>query len=154
MKTLCKQIIKNRVFLGHYQEKRYVERLKTYKDLVVLNSNEKSFCDDIDLVFKRIQKQINDDNDNGANNDVSVWLGFTAPNVIGAPAAGYCIWSKLNESESNVAFGQYWFQVRISVVHLQVNVMSLKSPQHFCSLAFFFVRFYIGKDHSFQRARN
>lgn len=100
------------MFLGHYQEKRYVERLKTYKDLVVLNSTEKTFRDDIELVYKRIQKQINDDSVDGEKNDAGVWLGFTSPDVIGAPA-GHCIWTKLNESESTVAFGQYWFQVRI-----------------------------------------
>lgn len=86
-------------------------RLRTYKDLVILSMDEKAFRQDVETVFKRIQTQMVHKRD---GNDVTgnVWLGFTGPAVIGAPA-GYCVWTKLDETESTLAFGQYWFLVSI-----------------------------------------
>lgn len=120
MKTLCKQMLKKRIFLGHYQEKRYVAKLKTYKDLVVLNSSEKAFREDVVIVEREIDRNLNKDGRD-------MWMGFTRPDVVGAPA-GYCIWTKLDESESTVPFGQYWFQVKAvrfkgDVIEIQLSIL-------------------------------
>lgn len=107
LKTLCKQKLKSRVFQGHYQEKRYVSLLNTYKDLIVLNTEEKVFRDELATVFRCIQNETANSRDKAAD---AAWLGFTGPDVIGAPA-GFCIWTTLDESEP-LPFGRYWFQVR------------------------------------------
>lgn len=100
LKLFCKQRLKNRVFLGHFQEKRYVERLNTYKDLVIVGADEKEFCADIQSVCSQARNQFGPD----------IWVGFTGPEVIGAPA-GHCIWAAIGEMEPSMAFGRYWFQV-------------------------------------------
>lgn len=35
-------------------------------------------------------------------------FAVSGPETIGAPAAGHCLWTKLQD----VAFGFYWFQIR------------------------------------------
>lgn len=95
-----KNLLKNRVFLGHFQEKRLVERLNTYKDLVVLGSDEKEFCLEVQLAANQIRSVYGPD----------IWVGFTGPDVVGAPA-GNCIWATIKATVENVTFGQYWFQV-------------------------------------------
>lgn len=114
-------MLKTRIFLGHYQEKRYVNKLRTYKDLIVMNKNEKILCDDIAKVQSRITKFYADQ----SNGQDDIWLGFTHPHTIGAPAA-YCIWTTLDEdidTNSTNAFGEYWFQIRtIKFNDLQIEI--------------------------------
>lgn len=105
-------MLKSRIFLAHYQEKRYVAKLRSYKDLIVMNKNEKILCDDIAKVQSRIANFYADQTNGVDDNN---WLGFTHPNTIGAPAA-YCIWTTLDadaiDTNSTIAFGEYWFQIR------------------------------------------
>lgn len=120
-------MLKTRIFLGHYQEKRYVNTLRTYKDLIVMNKNEKILCDDIAKVQSRIINFYADQTTNGQDD---IWLGFTHPHTIGAPAA-YCIWTTLDavvDTNSTVAFGEYWFQIRTikfnaSQIEIQLKVL-------------------------------
>lgn len=103
-------MLKSRIFLGHYQEKRYVNKLRIYKDLIVMNKNEKILCDDIAKVQSRITNFYTDQ----TKRQDDIWLGFTHPQTIGAPAA-FCIWTTLGadtDTNSTIAFGEYWFQIR------------------------------------------
>lgn len=101
-------MLKNRIFLGHYLEKRFVNKLQTYKDLITLNKSEKILCDDMTKVLQRIQS-FYDCNQN-ASSPGSLWIGYTHPEMIGAPCT-QCIWTTL-ENEEAVPFGQYWFQIK------------------------------------------
>lgn len=128
MKIYAKQMLKNRIFLGHYQEKRYVNKLGTYKDLIVMNRNEQILCDDIVKVQLRIANFYAEQID-GVDD---LWLGFTHPNTIGAPAA-YCIWTTLNGDsntttamDSTNAFGEYWFQIKTIKFHDAHTEIQLK----------------------------
>lgn len=40
MQTFCKQMLKTRIFLGHFKEKRYVSNINEYRDLIIINPNE------------------------------------------------------------------------------------------------------------------
>lgn len=84
-----------------------------------MNKNEKILCDDIAKVQSRIINFYSDQ----MNERDDVWLGFTHPNTIGAPAA-YCIWTTLDEdTDTTVAFGEYWFQIRtIKFNNLQIEI--------------------------------
>lgn len=96
--NFCKQMIKKRVFQGSYQERRYVEHLKGYRDLVVLHSKENDLKIDLRYIKNRVYNFYNNDNH---------WVGISLPETIGAPA-GLCIWTEID----NLAFGEYWFQIR------------------------------------------
>lgn len=122
VKIFCKRILKNRVFLGNYQEKRLVAKLKTYKDLIVLNGLEKELCNDLEKVQQHVLTFYQ-------NRTENIWMGFTSPRVIGAPAA-YCIWTTLNNESgaSTIAFGEYWFQIktikfRNMEIEIQVKIL-------------------------------
>ncbi|KAK3922879.1 Trigger factor [Frankliniella fusca] len=89
---------RKRLFLGHYQERRYVDYLGVYRDMVVLHSSETELKVEVDRVQSKLRRFYGD----------GKWLGITCPDTIGAPAAGHCFWTKLEE----VAFGFYWFQIK------------------------------------------
>lgn len=120
-KLLYKHLLKNRVFLGHFQEKRYVEGLNTYKDLVVLGIDEREFCVDVQRVTTQIRNECGPD----------IWVGFTGPDVVGAPA-GHCIWATIKATEPSVTFGQYWFQIktiRFKDREIEIQLKILRSAE-------------------------
>lgn len=94
-------MLKTRVFLGQYQEKRFVDAVKNYRDLIVINHTEREVIRDFEAVRDRVLREY------GGTQQV-VWFGYTSASMIGAPS-GSCIWTELNES---IPFGEYWFQVR------------------------------------------
>lgn len=96
MQNDCKQMLKNRIFLGHYQEKRHVSSILAYRDLVVLNNTERDLKKLLDSIKLRI----------GFYNPES-WIGITDSKMVGTPA-GHCLWTELEE----LPFGQYWFQIK------------------------------------------
>lgn len=66
--------------------------------MVVLHKSEVELKDDINVTQSKLMSCF------GGNK----WCGITSPDTIGAPAAGYCLWTKLQ----NVPFGFYWFKIR------------------------------------------
>lgn len=128
IRAFAKSTLKNRVFLGNFQEKRYVPKLNTYKDVIVLDKNEKILCDDFVSVRNRIQ-----------NCDPNIWVGFSAP-TDGVPSA-FCIWTTLAEenpsrrealnmsaTDPSIVFGEYWFQVETlyfgtNTVEIQLKIL-------------------------------
>lgn len=109
LKIYAKQMLKNRIFLGNYIEKHFVDKLQIYKDLVQLNKSENILIDDITKVLQRIQNFYN------CNKQLSdnIWIGYTNPNMIGSPLMGHCIWTTFdNDNNDILPFGQYWFQIK------------------------------------------
>lgn len=140
LKIYAKQMLKNRIFLAHYQEKRYVNKLRTYKDLIVMNKNEKILCDDIAKVQSRINSFFADQTN--ATEELN-WLGFTHPHTIGAPAA-YCIWTTLDAdgpdaNATTIAFGEYWFQIRtikFNDAQIEIQLKVLRPVNNLTSATF------------------
>lgn len=98
VQVFAKQLLVNRLFLGHYQERRLVESLKSYRDVVVVSNSEKDLKRDLETVWRKLK---------GCPKFSKVWIGITGPELVGAPA-GQALWLKLND----LAFGQYWFQIK------------------------------------------
>ncbi|XP_068086193.1 uncharacterized protein [Anabrus simplex] len=98
VQIFAKQMLLHRLFIGHYQERRYVDALKSYRDVIVVHETEDKLAKDLEIVRKRFQSLYRGEN---------VWIGITGPFMIGAPAAP-CVWVKLQ----NMAFGYYWFQIK------------------------------------------
>lgn len=93
---LAKHVLVNRLFLGSYQERRYVDVLRDYRDVVVISPAETQLQSDLEKVRGKMLKFY------GVK-----WVGVTDPDFPGAPA-GHCLWVKIK----NLPFGQYWFQIR------------------------------------------
>lgn len=100
MQTFCKQMLKTRIFLGNFREKRYVSNLNVYRDIIVISPNETEFCHDMAIVRNRITHF----------QAKPIWTGYTSTTLDGVLSpASHCIWTDL---DANIPFGNYWFQVK------------------------------------------
>lgn len=117
----AEQTLRDRVFMGNFLEKRYVNNLNGYQDVIVLDHQEKSLCDD----FSKVKHLFLSANPN-------YWVSFTEPHDFEAPSV-YCIWTDLDREHHNsaddlnvatTAFGEYWFQIK--AIHFQFNAMELQ----------------------------
>ncbi|KAF5270372.1 hypothetical protein FQR65_LT05560 [Abscondita terminalis] len=97
VQILAKEILQDRVFIGSFQEKRFVASLQSYRDVVVVCKDETDLLHDLDKVKKQICNLYSPER----------WIGITDPNTVGAPA-GYCLWVELPEH----IFGSYWYQIK------------------------------------------
>uniref|UniRef100_A0A1B6D5U9 Uncharacterized protein n=2 Tax=Clastoptera arizonana TaxID=38151 RepID=A0A1B6D5U9_9HEMI len=108
VKIFVSQMLINRVFLGDFQERRYVDLLNNYRDVMVIDEQHGDLKRDLDIVKKRL-----DDYYKGR-----VWIGMTGPNMVGAPS-GHCLWVNLQ----NQPLGQYWFVIKkVKFLHNEVIV--------------------------------
>lgn len=128
----AEKLLIDRIFVGDYQEKRYVSKLNAYKDLIVVNKHEKILCDDLVKMKNHLINRI-----------PSAWIGFTEPNDIGAPAV-YCIWTHLDSQNrvqmpgttpeaASIVFGEYWFQIKgirygVNSIEICVSVLRPVDP--------------------------
>ncbi len=119
LQTFCKQMLKTRTFLGHYQENRLVQSLQSYRALVVVSKTDESLTKDIQLVYQRVKRFY-------ANNP-AFWMGYTDSDMIGAPH-GSCIWTELE----GIPFGEYWFQIKTVRFRNNEALIKLKmlKPMH------------------------
>lgn len=116
----AEQILKDRVFMGNFHEKRYVKPLNSYRDVIIVDKDERDLCTDLIKVRNYLLSRY----PNG-------WFGFSEPFDIDAPPAAYCIWTVLDKCDRrtglNVAttvFGDYWIQIK--AIHLTHNAIEME----------------------------
>ncbi|KAJ8985758.1 hypothetical protein NQ317_014411 [Molorchus minor] len=90
-------MVKNSLFMGSFHEKRLVESLNSYRDVITISPDEEDFIKNLMAVKKKIDKDWLK----------KTWVGITEPNTVGAPV-GYNLWVELREE----IFGKYWFKVK------------------------------------------
>ncbi|XP_067620000.1 uncharacterized protein [Eurosta solidaginis] len=116
LQSLCKQLLKSKVFRGFYEERRYVDVVSDYRDVIGLHRCEREF----ESFLIDIHRQIN----LFYKNNPFVWIGITHGPYLGAIqnkyTSGTHIWLQLED----VAFGQYWFNVKS--VRFRKNEVILK----------------------------
>lgn len=98
LQLFSKQMLNGRRFKGTFQEKRYVESLNAYRDVVCLAGEEEELIQDILAVKHKIDDLY----------PSSHWIGITTPDIVGAPAA-YSLWVDLPK---NTTFGAYCFKIK------------------------------------------
>lgn len=96
VREFVKSMLKGRLFIGNFQEKRLVANLKAYRDVIVVSKDEHDLLHDLEVVRKRI-----------ASVYKGRWIGITTPDIIGAPAT-HCLWVELPEE----VFGSYWYKIK------------------------------------------
>lgn len=89
-------MLKGRVFIGDFKEKRYVANLNEYRDVIVVDDDETELQVDLSLIKRRLVNTFKDK-----------WIGITTSETIGAPV-GLCIWGDLHEE----VFGRYWYKIK------------------------------------------
>jgi len=109
LQLFVKQMLLSRLFIGSFQEKRYVDSLQSYRDVISIASEEMELIRDMEVVRKRIRGFYSQDH----------WIGITGPDMVGAPA-GHCVWVELPDE----IFGNYWY--KISKVKFRPNETLLR----------------------------
>ncbi|XP_012260872.2 uncharacterized protein LOC105688850 [Athalia rosae] len=107
--TSIKQLLVGRVFVGEYIERHYVDSLSTYRDLVVVNSDELDLSRSLIKAKQIILNMLRH----------ITWLGMT-DNQHDATPKGLCLWVNL----SQVPLGKHWFQIQS--IDLNDKEVSLK----------------------------
>lgn len=107
-------MLKTRIFRGCYQERRYVEHLNGYRDLIIINKQENDLIKDLGYLRNRINDFYQNDNK---------WIGITIPNMIGTPAGGTCIWTEI----TNIPLGEHWFYLK--TIKFRNNEIAIKLQQ-------------------------
>lgn len=97
----CKDLVKSKVFLGHYQEKRYVESLNAYRDIITLSDAELDLKSSLNELSQRISSHYK-------KRSQIMWFGYTNSEVELCRPAGQSLYTELHD----MAFGHYWFQVK------------------------------------------
>lgn len=96
IRKLAKSILLNQIFIATYQERRYVQGLNDYRDVVRIHNEETNLLKALKHVKKRMESYY------------QCWIGITEDDMIGAPV-GTCIWVELPEQGK---FGKYWFKIK------------------------------------------
>ncbi|XP_051169453.1 uncharacterized protein LOC127286875 [Leptopilina boulardi] len=96
-RKVVKNILSQKIFIGEYVARRYVEHLQEYRDIVICRDSET----EVTRFVQQIQKQII------AEYGDKKWLGITK-NTETPDLSGYAFWCTLEK----LPFGKHWFQVR------------------------------------------
>lgn len=96
-KRHVKSMLKNCIFIGEFKEKRFVEIINAYRDIITVSPQEKDFIQNLTAVKRKLDLEI-------VNKS---WIGITTPTMIGAPV-GYNLWVVLPQE----VFGTYWYRVK------------------------------------------
>lgn len=96
--NISRYLLKDVVFYGNFLEKRRVDLLESYRDLIVIGSQEIELKQKINELRKIFCERYPRRN---------MWLGATDGLELGQPK-GHCIWTDVGD----LPFGHYWFQIR------------------------------------------
>ncbi|XP_037808680.1 uncharacterized protein LOC119601661 [Lucilia sericata] len=123
LQSLCKQLLKSLLFRGFYVERRYVENVKGYRDIVSLQKSEKS----LDKMLKDIRDKLQLFY---SHQNPQMWIGITSGPLPGIstpqPAALEThLWVEMKD----LAFGQYWFSIKSIRFRDNEIILKLKEVQ-------------------------
>nr|CAI5844068.1 unnamed protein product [Callosobruchus analis] len=93
----AKNILRDCIFVGAFQEKRYVDCLKDYRHVIRISLEEQELIKTLLKLKRRIEECYLK----------KPWIGITEPNTIGAPQ-GFNLWVVLPEE----ICGSYWYKIR------------------------------------------
>ncbi|XP_063995587.1 uncharacterized protein LOC135172953 isoform X2 [Diachasmimorpha longicaudata] len=120
MSTLASMIKQSkRVFVGNYTERRYVQSVPAYRDIVSIDPEESEVVKCLADIQKVVREEFKEK-----------WLGITC-NMTDNIVVNYNLWVELDQ----VPLGKHWFQIR-----------SLKMNQNTIQLQLRYLRPYEGKE--------
>lgn len=123
LQSLCKQLLKSKLFKGYYLERRYVEELQDYRDVVCLQKSEKSLEKMLRDIRDKLQLFYSFQNPN-------MWIGITSGPLSGITqplpfALETYLWVELKD----MAFIEYWFNIKSIRFRANEVVIKLKVVQ-------------------------
>ncbi|XP_045769222.1 uncharacterized protein LOC123870094 [Maniola jurtina] len=115
VRDYVKNLLRSRIFLGRYLERRLADERVGYRDIVKLSPAEVELKRDLLEAQYKLQKIC----------PKGQWIGISDSEAIGH-STGICIWTEID----NQPFGLFWFQIK-SVKYLDYEVIiTLKCIRH------------------------
>lgn len=123
LQSLCKQLLKSRLFRGFYVERRYVDEVKGYRDIISLQKSEKSLDKMLRDIRDKLQLFYSHQNPH-------MWIGISSGQLTGINnpplAFNTYLWVEMND----LAFGQYWFSIKSIRFRDNEIILKLKEVQN------------------------
>ncbi|GBP43489.1 hypothetical protein EVAR_30446_1 [Eumeta japonica] len=116
IKSLVKDLLKSKIFLGRYVERRLVDNHLLYRDIVLVSAAEVELNRDL-LEARRYLK---------AFYPTSHWIGITGTELLEFATSGTCIWTEIE----NEPFGPFWFQIKTVLFKKDEVMLKLKCIRH------------------------
>ncbi|GAB0091566.1 uncharacterized protein DMENIID0001_064210 [Sergentomyia squamirostris] len=116
LENFCKKVLKSRIFLGEFREKRLVSSLQSYRDVIVVDvHSESAIVNDLDVIQAKVCEW-------STRTAKDSWIGVTRNlNETTRSLESISLWTEL---ESFYPFGKYWFQIK--TVRFRDNEILLK----------------------------
>ncbi|XP_050348864.1 uncharacterized protein LOC126772509 [Nymphalis io] len=115
VRNYIKDLLKSRIFLGRYLERRLIDQRIGYRDVVLVSPAEVDLKRDLEEAqhkLRTIYPSIH-------------WIGISDSEVLGH-TSGICLWTEID----NQPFGPFWFQIKnIKFRDIEIIVM-LKCVRH------------------------
>lgn len=115
VKDYVKELLKSRIFLGRYVERRLVNKNLGYRDIVVLSPAELDLKRDL----LEAQHQL-------ASLNKFQWIGITDTELLENISPGLCLWTEID----NQPFGPFWFQIKTVQVRNEEVMVKLRCLRH------------------------
>lgn len=98
VKNYAKDLLKSRIFLGRYIERRLIDQRIGYRDIVLLSAAETELKKDFNEVKQKLRFAYPNTN----------CVGILDAEVLGISSSSLCIWTEIE----NQPFGPFWFQIK------------------------------------------
>lgn len=115
LKNYVKDLLKSRIFLGRYLERRLTDQRIGYRDIVLISPAEVELKRDLVEAHHKLRLAFPNIH----------WIGVTDGEQIGYPSS-VCIWTEID----NQPFGPFWFQIRSIKYREDEVIVILKSLRH------------------------
>ncbi|CAG4935920.1 unnamed protein product [Parnassius apollo] len=115
VKNYVKDLLKSRIFLGRYLERRLISQRTSYRDIVLLSAAEIELKRDLLEVQTKLRNVCTDQH----------WIGITSSEFLGYNT-GVCIWTEID----NQPFGAFWFQIKSIKFRADEVMLTLKCIRH------------------------
>lgn len=114
LKNHVKELLKSRIFLGRYLERRLVEDIG-YRDVVLISAAE------VELI-----KHLTETKRTIMSFNKYQWIGITDSNELCYSRSGICIWTEIEYEP----FGPFWFQIKTVAFRDKEVLIKVKCLRH------------------------
>ncbi|XP_072932820.1 uncharacterized protein [Epargyreus clarus] len=116
IKNYVKDLLKSRIFLGRYLERRLIDQRIGYRDVVLVSAAEVDLKKDLLEAQHKLRSVCPD----------SYWIGISDADILGVSSSGTCICTEID----NQPFGPFWFQIKSIKFRDNEVIILLKCLRH------------------------
>ncbi|CAK1555189.1 unnamed protein product [Leptosia nina] len=117
VKKYVKDLLRSRIFLGRYLERRLVDQRIGYRDVVLVSAAETELKKDLLEAVRRLRLVYPNLH----------WIGVTDSSTLGLNvSSGMCMWTEID----NQPFGPFWFQIKSIKFREHEILLTLNCVRH------------------------